>query len=81
MINKTPTGLKRTTSPLNGRECYLYTMQGTYPAVIVNAGILWHGKRKLVQVKALGAKYSIMVYDTVAQGKFDREEKPTFYAC
>lgn len=68
---------------LENRDCLIHTIDGEFPALtsaIIPADENRH-KQPLIRVKAKESQHSITVYATLAEGKFESEEMPTFYAC
>ncbi len=63
-----------------GRPCILYTLDGEKEAVAGPPDEDWAG-RPVIPIKSLCGQYGILVERGWAESKFDRSDKPTFYAC
>lgn len=62
------------------RTCILYTLDGEIEAVAEPATEDWAG-RQVIPIKSMCGQYEIQVEKGWAESKFDRSDKPTFYAC
>lgn len=65
---------------VNRKACFLHTLDGVkdawaYPTHKDNWG------RSVSKIQTQDGKFTIHVFSGVYEGKFESEEKPTFYAC